>query len=59
MINKELQKRLITSIFLLILLYFMLNYSYVLISSLLIISVITWYEINILIKKFSKKMIFF
>ena len=59
MIKRELQKRLITSIFLLILLYFMLNYSYVLISSLLIISVITWYEINILIKKIFKKNDFF
>ena len=59
MIKRELQKRLITSIFLLILLYFMLNYSYVLISSLLIISVITCYEINILIKKIFKKNDFF
>ena len=59
MIKRELQKRLITSIFLLVLLYFMLNYSYVLISSLLIISVITWYEINILIKKIFKKNDFF
>lgn len=59
MIKRELQKRLITSIFLLILLYFTLNYSYVLISSLLIISVITWYEINILIKKIFKKNDFF
>lgn len=59
MIINELQKRLITSVFLLMLLYLMLNYSYILISSLLIISVITWYEVNVLIKKIFKKNDYF
>ena len=53
--NLELKKRIITSILLLFLLYLMINYSYILIISLIIISVVTWIEFNSLIYKVFKK----
>lgn len=53
--NLELKKRIVTSILLLFLLYFMINYSYILIISLIIISVVTWIEFNSLIYKVFKK----
>lgn len=53
--NLELKKRIVTSIFLLFLLYLMINYSYILIISLIIISVVTWIEFNSLIYKVFKK----
>ena len=51
----QLKKRIITSVLLLFLLYLMINYSYVLIISLIIISIITWIEFNSLIYKIFKK----
>jgi phosphatidate cytidylyltransferase len=53
--NLELKKRIITSILLLFLLYLMINYTYILIISLIIISVVTWIEFNSLIYKIFKK----
>ena len=53
--NLELKKRIVTSILLLFLLYLMINYSYILIISLIIISVVTWIEFNSLIYKVIKK----
>ena len=53
--NLELKKRIFTSILLLFLLYLMINYSYILIISLIIISVVTWIEFNSLIYKVFKK----
>ena len=55
--NLELKKRIYTSILLLFLLYLMINYSYILIISLIIISIITWLEFNSLIYKIVKKKI--
>ena len=49
--NKELQKRLITSIFLLSLLLLMFLYTFVLIISLLVIAIIAWIEFYSLIHK--------
>ena len=53
--NLELKKRIVTSILLLFLLYLMINYSYILIISLIIISVFTWIEFNSLIYNVFKK----
>ena len=53
--NLELKKRIVTSILLFFLLYLMINYSYILIISLIIISVVTWIEFNSLIYKVFKK----
>ena len=53
--NLELKKRIVTSILLLFLLYLMINYTYILIISLIIISVVTWIEFNSLIYKVFKK----
>ena len=53
--NLELKKRIVTSILLLFLLYLMINYSYILIISLIIISVVTWIEFNSLIYNVFKK----
>ncbi|MDC0447998.1 phosphatidate cytidylyltransferase [Candidatus Pelagibacter sp.] len=53
--NLELKKRIVTSILLLFLLYLMINYSYILIISLIIILVVTWIEFNSLIYKVFKK----
>jgi len=50
----ELQKRIITSTLLLLLLLLAFNYNYILISSVLIISSICWYEFNNLIIKIFK-----
>ena len=53
--NKELNKRLFTSVILIFLLFLMLQYSVVLISSLLLIFVISWIEINNIFEKIFKK----
>ena len=53
----ELQKRLITSIFLLSLLVLMFVYNYVLIISLIIIALVSWIEFYALISKIFKKKI--
>ena len=53
--NLELKKRIVTSILLFFLLYLMINYSYILIISLIIISVVTWIEFNSLIYNVFKK----
>ncbi len=53
--NLELKKRIFTSVLLLFLLYLMINYSYILIISLIIISIITWIEFNSLIYKIFQK----
>ena len=53
--NKELNKRLFTSILLISLLFLMLQYSVVLISSLLLIFVISWIEINSIFEKILNK----
>ena len=49
--NMELKKRIITSIFLLLLLIVMFFYSYVMIVSVIIISIISWIEFYALISK--------
>ena len=56
--SSELKKRIITSLFLIILFYLMINYSYILIISLIAISIITWIEFNSLILKIIKKSTF-
>ena len=53
--NLELKKRIITSVFLLSLLTGMYFYSYILIISLIIISIIAWIEFYALISKIFKK----
>ena len=53
--NKELNKRLFTSVILIFLLFLMLQYSVVLISSLLLIFVISWIEINSIFEKIFNK----
>ena len=53
--NKELNKRLFTSLLLISLLFLMLQYSVVLISSLLLIFVISWIEINSIFEKILNK----
>tara|TARA_B110001452_G_C15121608_1_gene390909 strand:- start:161 stop:835 length:675 start_codon:yes stop_codon:yes gene_type:complete len=55
MIKKELKKRLITSIILVILLFLMYRFNYILIISLIIISIISWIEFNNLIIKVVNK----
>ena len=56
MISKDLTKRLITSVPLILLLLFSFNYSYVLIISLIFVSLISWIEFNGIISKiFIKK----
>jgi phosphatidate cytidylyltransferase len=56
MINKEYIKRTVTSLFLFVLLYLMFSYIFILIISLIIISVISWLEFQELILKiFYKK----
>tara|TARA_B100000795_G_scaffold139343_1_gene104249 strand:+ start:843 stop:1523 length:681 start_codon:yes stop_codon:yes gene_type:complete len=49
--NKELKKRIITSIFLLTFVYLMFSYIYILIISLIVISIISWIEFYGLISK--------
>ena len=51
MITIELQKRIATSLVLLTLLFFMYQYTYILLSSLIVLSVLSWFELNILINK--------
>ena len=53
--NKELNKRLFTSVLLISLLFLMLQYSVVLISSLLLIFIISWIEINSIFEKILNK----
>ena len=55
MIKNNLNQRIFTSMILLFLLFFMLKYSIVLISSLLLIFVVSWIEFNNLIEKIYKK----
>ena len=55
MILKELKKRILTSIFLIILLILMFSYTYILIIALIIISLIAWIEFYGLIIKIFKK----
>ena len=52
--NQELKKRILTSIFLIILLFLMVYYNYIFVISIIIISVITWVEFNFLIFKIYK-----
>ena len=52
--NKELSKRILTSLYLLIILAFMFYYPFVLIISLAIISLISWVEFNGLITRIFK-----
>ena len=54
-VNLELQKRIITSVFLILLLILMFAYSYILITSLIIIAIITWIEFYALITKIFSK----
>ena len=57
--KKELIKRSVTSAILIILLFFMLKFTIVLLSSLLIVFVFSWLEFNSLLEKiFKKKLIF-
>ena len=51
MITIELQKRIATSIVLLILLIMMFKYTYILLISLIVLSALSWLELNILINK--------
>ena len=53
--NKELQKRVFTSICLLSLIILMFFYTYILIVALMIISIISWIEFNALISKILKQ----
>lgn len=53
--NLEVQKRIITSIFLLLLLFLMFTYAYVLIIASIIIGLISWIEFYALISKIVKK----
>ena len=55
MIKKELNKRILTSLFLLLLLVSMYFYFYILIISLIIISILAWIEFYGLISKIFKK----
>ena len=59
MITIELQKRIATSLVLLTLLFFMYQYTYILLLSLIILSVLSWVELNILINKVFKTNKFF
>ena len=52
--STELKKRFITSLILLITLFLMFEYTYILISILIILSVLSWFEFNILIYKIFK-----
>ena len=53
--NKELKKRLLTSLFLLFLLFLMLSYNYILIIAVILIAIISWIEFYALISKIFKK----
>ena len=55
MINKNLPKRIITSLFLIMLLYLMFSFTYILIISLIIISIVSWIEFHGLILKIFTK----
>jgi len=55
MINKNLPKRIITSLFLIMLLYLMFSFTYMLIISLIIISIVSWIEFHGLILKIFTK----
>jgi phosphatidate cytidylyltransferase len=53
--KKELKKRIITSIFLLTLLFLMFSYTYIMIIASIIIGVISWVEFYLIISKIFKK----
>ena len=53
--NLELKKRMITSVFLLSLLFLMFSYSFILITSSIVIGLISWIEFYALISKIVKK----
>ncbi len=55
---KELKNRIVTSFFLIILLFLIFEYSYILISSLIIVSIISWIEFYGLIVRIFKKKSF-
>ena len=55
--KNELKKRTITSVVLFVLLFFMFKYNYILIISLIIISLITWIEFNGIFHKLFKNNI--
>jgi phosphatidate cytidylyltransferase len=56
--NKELIKRILTSLFLITLLVLVFSYSYILIISLIFISTIAWIEFSVLISRIFKKKVF-
>ena len=56
--NKEITKRIITSIFLISLLTLTFYYSYILIISLIVVSIICWIEFNAMISKILNKNTF-
>tara|TARA_B100000780_G_scaffold279094_1_gene255503 strand:+ start:666 stop:1328 length:663 start_codon:yes stop_codon:yes gene_type:complete len=56
--NLELQKRIITSFFLLLLFTLMFFYSFILITALIVISIISWIEFYGLLSKIFKRAIF-
>ena len=58
MISKELTKRIITSIPLILLFGFSFYYSYVLIITLIIVSLVSWIEFKVLINKIFKKNLY-
>ncbi len=58
MISKELTKRIITSIPLILLLGFSFYYSYVLIIALILVSIVSWIEFKVLINKIFTKNLF-
>ena len=53
--TRELNKRIVTSIFLMLLLFLMYSYSYIMLLSLIIIAIIVWIEFYGLISKIIKK----
>ena len=55
--GSNIKKRIITSIFLVSLLALMFFYSYIMIISVIIMSVLTWIELYALISKILKKII--
>ena len=53
--TKEFNQRFFTSLILILLLILMINYSIILISSLILVFVISWIELNNIINKINKK----
>ena len=56
--TKDLKKRIVTSVILIAILYFSFNYSYILIISLILVSLISWIEFQGLISKIFYKKTF-